>query len=256
MRQLDGRSLIVAVPAAFATSIATALGVFQLVSGQSHWIAEAIATFFAAAVWMLVGLKLSPRSSARATVLFLAGTATAWFLSRGIVHSVSPYYGLTALASAVIGAALVWTVVGEGTRARVLSLAVPSLTLVLVALSILSRPHLGLTRTLSQADGDDRKVHITYINDSIYAWTADPLRTEGTVQVELDPGSGASVYRLQEVADTATRTAVCERFAHDTQSWVASEVDEGSIPAFVTRIGFREADCRTGHLWVLVRDSA
>lgn len=248
----DGRALIVAVVAAFAASIATAIFVVQLTGGLALWLAESIESFLAAAVWMLVGLKLSSRSNASATALFLAGTAAAWFLSRGIVHSTSPYYGLTSLASAVVGGAVVWIGAGDGWRARIISLAVPGVTLGLIALVMLARPNLGVTRTLSQANGENREVHITYLDDSIYAWAANPLRAEGTVRVELDPGSGAGTFRLQEIVDPVTRSSVCARFIADTRSLVASEVDGGHIPGFVTRIGFRIAECRTGHVWALV----
>lgn len=252
MKPSDSLALVGALAVASMASIGTALVVIQVTQGQPFWFAEATAAGIAAAVWMAVGLRIAPRSPLTAGLLFFSGTGVAWFFCRGMVHSTSPYYGLTSLGAAMAGGALVWTAMVHGLRDRMTGMAIPAFTMLLIAVSVLTQPALGVTRNLSTLDGQSRSVHVTHVGGVTYLWTTGNLSVSGRVRVELNPGSGAGEYQLQHVVDTATRARVCDALSSKMRQTVASELAGGHIPAFVTRLPLRSANCADGQIWALI----
>ncbi len=106
----DAAMIVAGIVIAAVCAVGAALLIFQVTEGLPFWLAELVATVGAAVVWMLLGLKVAPRHRAVGPILFATGTAAAWYLTRGIVHSVSPYYGLVSLAGAVVAASLAWAI--------------------------------------------------------------------------------------------------------------------------------------------------
>ncbi|MCC6244570.1 MAG: hypothetical protein IT353_17130 [Gemmatimonadaceae bacterium] len=247
----DSGSLVLALLGASVASLVIGVGLTGWTDRQTLWLGEAVASLVAAAVWMVIGRRLAPPAPSAAIVLFVCGVAAVWFLSRGIVHSISPYYGLASIAAAHGGASVTWAALARDARDRWRSVAVPITALVLIGSWQLATPSFGVTRTLWEPDGSERVVHVTSANGIPYMWTEAPLTESGRIRIELDPGSGASEYRSQRVVDAATRTLVCDRFAQDTRTRIAAEVKSGAIPSAVTRLPFRTADCADGQLWAL-----
>jgi|CXWL01.1.fsa_nt_gi hypothetical protein len=241
-----GRFLL-ALPAAAAVSIMAALLMVQLTAVMPFWLGEAIAAAVAGAVWMIVFARLGPVPFAGSVVSFLCGTGVAWLLSRGIVHSVSPYFGLVSVLAAISGAGIAWLAVAQE-RATVGGL-VPATLLVATCLA-LGPPALGVQRTLTDAGQQSRRVHVHFVRDTTYLWSAARLDPTTPVGVELDPGSGGGRYRLTPVTAT-TRALVCERFQAAARSLIGDEVAGGHIPRFITALPFRLADCNAGEIWEL-----
>ena len=252
---------IVLVMLAFAASAIGGLCVIMITSPlaaiDSSWIGEALTGFVAAAVWMAVGMRIAPPHAAVSAALFLVGMACAWFLSRGVVHSVSPYYGLVSVASACAGGALAWAIMDRMRRhaTPVLAIAFPAVALVVGAAIILATPALAVTRPLWNGDREPIRVHMITVdrggNHAVYLWTMTPasIAPSEPVRVELDPGSGAGSYRLVPVRGAAEIEQLCDGFRRKTREMIDGEVDGGSVPRFVTRIPFKLARCEEGALW-------
>jgi len=249
--RLDGARLFLALIAALVASIMTGLLLLQLAPILPYWLTEALACAGAAAVWMLVASHIAPSPFGGSVLSFAVGTAVAWFFTRGLVHSTSPYYGLVALLAAILAAAATWLVICRNRREQTIALTVAVLALLLATGGALATPVLGVVRTFTDDRGGSRSVHIHSVRDTTYLWTEAVLDPSSPVHVELDPGSGAGRYRLLPVPAGANRRLICDGFRARTDSLVSSEVALGHTPRFVTALPFRMAACEVGHMWAL-----
>lgn len=241
---------VLALPAAGAASIGAALLLVQLTAVMPFWLGEAIAAAVAAAVWMLVFTVLAPNQFGGAVVSLLCGTAVAWLLGRGIVHSVSPYFGLVSVLAAITGAGIAWIGRSSDRRTRTKAGTVVLVTLLAATSLALAPPALGKVRILTDADQHARGMHVVSVRDTVYLWTKAPLDPTTPVGVELDPGSGSGRYRLYPVV-ASTRAVVCDGFRAETRSMISDEVATGQIPRFITALPFHMADCSRGAIWEL-----
>ena len=257
-------ALVTALIAALAAAVSVMLLISPLAATEPTWLSEAVVSLLTAAAWMLAGLSLAPRHRAAGVMLFLPGAACAWFLSRGIVHSISPYYGLLSLAAACAGAAFVWSArrrTVEGRHAGVIAVMVPLLTLLLGATAVLAAPTLGITRQLwaNEADAEAVRVHIIHAERDgihvVYLWARNdgPVtaasRGDRAVNLELDPGSGPGSYHLARVRHPAEIERVCGDARTSTRDHIEAEIARGSIPRFITRLPFNLAACERGAIW-------
>ncbi|MGH7460641.1 MAG: hypothetical protein ACREMA_06385, partial [Longimicrobiales bacterium] len=195
-----------------------------LAGNEPFWIGEAAASAVSAAVWMAAGLAVARRTRAAAPIIFLFGAALAWFLSRGIVHSVSPYYGLFSFSVACCAGGLVWSVgLSPPGRlyARLAAIAVSLVTPVTVVAVTLATPDLGVTRVLSDATSQSKRVSMLVVEHgrehTMYLWlpagkTIVPGARDSTVALEPDPGSGPGRYRVIPLRNEAEIADLCKRF--------------------------------------------
>ena len=226
----------------------------------SPWLGESLTAFFAAAAWMSVGVRVAPRLPLAGAVLFVVGLGCAWFLNRGVVHSISPYYGLVPIASACVGGAIAWVVMNRmtGRGAFMLALVLPSIVLVAVTAVTLATPALAATRDLWNGDRDPIRVPMLMTDRGgvgvMYLWTetATTISLSERVRVEPDPGSGAGEYRLTPVREPVAIDALCADFRNATRAMIESEIARGSTPRFVTLLPFNLARCEQGTLWEAV----
>ncbi len=242
------RSLVAVVAAVAASLTVLLIIVASLGPRQSEWRVEAIGGLFAAAAWMAVGLKIAPRSSFVHAVLFLLGVGTAWVLCRHIVHSTSPYYGLTPVLLACVSSSVVWCAMARDRRARMLSLAIPGLALCGATLGALAWPTLGVTRSVTNAVGRAFTVHIAVGQTPLYVWSTTAVDVDSVVRIEMDPGSGPSEYRLSRVTGTNVQQG-CDAFRESSRALVRGEVANGAIPRAITWLPIRLSRCEQGYLY-------
>lgn len=242
---------VLALVAACVASIVAALVVMQLAPTLPFWLAESVASAVAAMAWILVVAHIAPGHVIGSAVSFLLGTAAAWFFNRGLVHSTSPYYGLAPVLTAIIAAASTWWLICQSRRERTIVLAVALSTLLLATGVALGTPAFGVTRQLSDARDESRSVHVQFVRDTAYLWTAATLDPTAPVHVELDPGSGAGRFRLLPVPAGAKNRLICDEFHARIDSLVSDEVAGGHIPHFMTIVPFRFASCDDGQIWEL-----
>lgn len=243
-----------------ATVVIVAMG--PMTARFASWAAEASTSVVAAAIWMLVGLRVTGSTTQAGVTLFVAGAGLAWFLGRGIVHSISPYYGITSFAAACVGAALAWWVSrrrDDGVVAGAWAIVMPLFTLLLGAAATLGTPTLGVTRRMWHDSAGPLRAHVIAARGdsarTIFLWTADgsaSIREADSMRVrlELDPGSGGrDGYRLARMRDAATLSAACNSFRQRTAQMVQQEIARGDIPPFITTLPLNVARCASGTMW-------
>jgi hypothetical protein len=259
--RIAGRWL--ALPVAVGASLLVLPLVSLLTPNMPGWRAEAITSFLAAFAWMTAGLALSGVSRVAGILLFLPGAACAWFLSTGIVHSVSPLYGVFTFAAACVGSALAWWLRARRTNPR-LALSLPAIVLLVVLLRALATPALGVTRELTVRG--ERPVRVSVTSEQrqdgarIVVWRrrndisrdASPAEVVG---LELDPGSGPGSYRLVRITDAARIAAICARLRDDTKRLVTSDIARGNLPSSAAALPRRAAPCERGVLWEAIPES-
>ena len=251
-----------ALPAAIGASLlALPLGVI-LVPTMPAWRSEFITSFVAAFAWMSAGLAFSGVSRVSGTLLFLAGAACAWFLSAGIVHSVSPLYGVFTFAAACVGGALAWWLRARRTNAR-LALSLPAIALLVVLARAVATSTLGVTRELTVRGERPVRVSVTSEQEAsgfhVQVWRqhddiARAALPADVVEIELDPGSGPGRYRLVRITDTIRIGAVCSRLRDDTHRLVRQEIARGDLPEVAVAFRRRVAPCERGVLWEAIPD--
>jgi len=246
---------IAAGVAAFVAGIGT-----MLLGGQIlpifAWYGQAAAAAIASAVWMLVGLHVAPRSRVVAGGLFSSGAVLMWWWSRGVVHSVSPYYGLTTFAAAIVaaGGAYLWFEVkhsGHPGDPAVLSLV---FTTVLIGRSLLSEAP-GLDRTLRMGVGDEVRVGTVATEDgSRFIWTPSSVtEIPPNNSIELDPGSGfVSGNDFVRISSDSERSRVCALFDDQDREDLAEEVRDQTTPGIFSTLPPGGRSCLSGEVWELV----
>jgi hypothetical protein len=266
LRINPAHSAILVVPIACATAglvgfvAIVATSPFSLL--EPFWLAEAIASCFVASVWMIAGLLVAKdRAVIAGPILFLLGAAAAWMLARGIVHSVSPYYGLFSFAMACVAAMCAWLLrVRHSSRVtRITALALPILVLMGGFGVALWNAPLAVTRRAQLADASFVRLPVVWDGidggRSLFAWNQRPLQigSGSTVRIELDVGSGFGTYRLEEVRDLSGKSAVCAAFRERSRDVIRSDVSGGNVPAFITRLPVRYPNCDSGTVWRIER---
>ncbi len=249
--------VMLAVAGAALAAFVVILIASPLASVQPSWASEAFTGFVSAAVWMIAGMLVAPRHVVITATLFLVGMACAWFVSRGVVHSVSPYYGLVSIAAACAGGALAWASVNRtmGRRIPILASALPLGALIAGAGVTLATPAVAVKRPLWNGDRDPTHVHLLVTvretASALYFWTetSATIDPSESIRVETDPGYGAGEYRLTQVRAAGEIDALCSEFREYTRAMIDSEIARGVIPRFMERIPYNSGRCEQGSMW-------
>jgi hypothetical protein len=264
MRSAFLSTLLLSCAAALAAGIGTVVVMSTLTRSETSWIAESMTGFAAAAVWMAVGIRTAgTHASKAAPIIFLLGAKAAWFLTRDIVHSTSPYYGLFAFAAACLGAMLAWSI-GTWNRsaypARGVAVILPLLMVVVIYSVALLRPPLSYTRRVVTLDSKTRDLPMVWTGQAEgrewYVWSpadVELVRNAGdSTDVEIDAGSGDIGRRaVVETRDPQTVRVACAAFRAQASESVRGEIRGGSVPAFMLKLPIRYPSCKQGRIWVV-----
>jgi len=252
--------LLLSCAAAFAAGFAIIVASAPLARIEPAWMGEALEAAIVAVAWTLAGLAVAGRHASRiAPTIFLLGAAMAWMLARGIVHTVSPYYGLLSFATACAAAAAIWSVHGRRERSRSLRaipVLLPITVVVIFFLNALLRAPIGI----DGAVGDDSvKVQLPVApigaeTQRLYVWSkrsaALPARPDGIVPIELDGDSGPSYYRVTEIVDSTRIRSACDALRAVPASLVDTEIHAGRTPAVMRILPIRYRECESGRIWL------
>ena len=261
MRKLP---LFVAIPLGCAAGFAAGVGVILLtskvVSLEPTWMGEGVLSVLSAAAWMGAGLAVAQRNEIAAPFIFLPGAAVCWFVTRGVVHSVTPYFGLFSILVSCLSAAVVWFLFvrhSDWRYARISAVAVPLVTAIIVAGASLAKPNLGVTRRLQDASSRNTHVHmVTFERNQqypTYLWTESTgtlrLGADSIIAFEPDPGSGKGRYRLTRVRNESEIEEICNRLRESARRGAEHEIAGGATPRFITRLPTRPVKCERGIVW-------
>lgn len=198
-----------------------------------------------------------------ALVLFLVGAGAAWFLTRGVVPDVSPYYGWFELAWTYFGGGIGFILALWGSRSlrrgAVLATGVllPLFVLTLGVLVATQRPqfgHLGFVhatpgerqgiRWLSNgASGSNRRL-LAWTDPGDASWAAD-----GRGWIETDIGSGATCASVAPVQTIAIRRGAEDQANQDLRDRVQAEIADGSLPQLLGTLPLPRADLSNAALF-------
>lgn len=254
------------VVAAFGSGAAAMILLAPAINLVPLGVGEASISFIAAGSWMAAGLMVAQRRTAAGPIIFLPGAALAWFLARGVVHSVSPYIGIFSFTMACAGGGSVWWLLvrRSGTRyAQAMAIAAPILTAAFTVAATLATPTIGVSRRLWEPTSEGRRVSMVTVERDgqslVYLW-ADPDQPllpdprDSTILLEADPGSGAAQYRVQQVHSRAEKQDVCRHLHATLGEFIEAELALGAIPPFVTLLPVRRARCERGSIWLAQTD--
>ena len=246
-------------PAAIVAGVGVVIVTGPLLMVRRPWVPEAAIGGAAAAAWMLAGLKVAGRDSARlAPLLFLLGSLAAWYFARGMVHTHSAQYGLFTFAMACVGGMVAWSreVRHESKTWRASALLVPIATLIGAWSVALANPQTGFRLNVRAPDSTMRRlpvVHRTRPVRGMVIWSSrdvDLAAGGDRIGIELDPGSGAALFPFTEARGADQIRAACEAFAAAANSAFDSEVRDGMTPPFMKIVPMRWSHCARARLWI------
>ncbi|MGV3709359.1 MAG: hypothetical protein ACO1Q7_11000 [Gemmatimonas sp.] len=257
MREEGSRIVLATVVAAIAGFAALFL-LPNILPTDSPW-SVPLSAFIVAGAWMSVGLLIARRTSAAGPIIFLPGAVCAYFFARGVVHSVSPWYGLIEFFSACLGAAIAGALLAHR-RARLFGFAFPIATGVLISVLALCFAPQVLSRSITRNDGSTGTVLVFFDSNPRHGgYVIDPegsnsdVLVRDSVRIEMDPGSGNGSYRLERMVSEADIMAACDAMKAFAESLLVREVARGSTAQWITRIPARAPRCRADRLWRIVQ---
>ncbi|HYW32857.1 MAG TPA: hypothetical protein VE869_15260 [Gemmatimonas sp.] len=227
------------------------IGRFQI---EPAWLSESVQAVVIATAWMALGLAFLRRTAFVEFSLFVLGAACAWFLARGMMHSVSPYYGLVPYVAACVGGGVTWMAWGTRTLRERGMAALTMLGCIAFSGVPLLSPPLGAVRSFETATGRRERAALAWAGAG--SSRALYLRTDGAVSLDtliegrLDrDGSGPQPVTLRRIRGAGEARTICEGITNLAQSMIRNELASGTTPSFLIRLPVRWPDCLEGALW-------
>jgi hypothetical protein len=221
------------------------------------WQASACYAFLIGAVWMSGATLVASESFMGSFVVSLAGITASFFICFGLPGMpYTSYAMLLPFLTSCAGGGVAWfRLAPRRFRRRVvhLSLSIPACAAIYVLLIAPKLPAFALTRVEGNRAwvnvfADTGAKAVTYVRDPANFGSDVTLRED--VRIEMDPGSGDGLYRLQRVLLPDEVNAACTAMRQYVRQQVETEIARRNVPRLLTLLPMRYR-CKDGKIWRL-----